>query len=190
MKPAREPASSRPKPCASLKKPHEFCTFAAPCGPSCRNKQDRASDIGFSLRNLPVQACDSHAQGFSPPLARRRSSCPPPSPNLVRIHPTERYQALRDSAPASLVPPPSRRAPNWGSEEARTWEHHPQPTIPPPRLNRQAESRRQPVGSISCCLGSIPLLVFLRSLLRRMFFLPKAYFLWLSFVCFFFLLFF
>ena len=48
--------------------------------------------------------------------------------------------------PASRVPPPSRRAPNWGSEEARTWEHyHPQPTIPPPRLNRQAESRRQPV---------------------------------------------
>ena len=33
MKPAREPASSRPKPCASLKKPHESCLFAAPCGP-------------------------------------------------------------------------------------------------------------------------------------------------------------
>ena len=33
MKPAREPASSRPKPCASLKKPHESCPFAAPCGP-------------------------------------------------------------------------------------------------------------------------------------------------------------
>ena len=104
-----------------------------------------------------------------------------------------RQSATRLSAtvlPASRVPPPSRRAPNWGSEEARTWEHHPQPTIPPPRLNRQAESRRQPVGSISCCLGSIPLLVFLRSLLRRMFFLLKAYFLWLSFVCFLFLLFF
>ena len=25
--------------------------------------------------------------------------------------------------------------------------HHPQPTIPPPRLNRQAESRRQPVAA-------------------------------------------
>ena len=33
MKPAREPASCRPKPCASLKKPHESCPFAAPCGP-------------------------------------------------------------------------------------------------------------------------------------------------------------
>ena len=46
------------------------------------------------------QACDSRAQGFSPPLARQRSSCPPPSPNLVRTHPiVEYYQALRDSAP-------------------------------------------------------------------------------------------
>ena len=51
--------------------------------------------------------------------------------------------------PASRVPPPSPRAPNWGLEEARTWEHHPQPTIPPPRLNRQDESRRQPVVCIS-----------------------------------------
>ena len=57
------------------------------------------SDISFSLRNLPVQACDSRAQGFSRRLARRRSSCLPPSPNLVRTHPIEHYQALRDSAP-------------------------------------------------------------------------------------------
>ena len=40
VKPAREPASSRPKPRASLKKPHESCPFAAPCGP-CRKKNDR-----------------------------------------------------------------------------------------------------------------------------------------------------
>ena len=53
----------------------------------------------LSLRNLPVRAFDSRAQGFSPPLARQRSSCPPPSPNLVRTHLVEKYQALRDSAP-------------------------------------------------------------------------------------------
>ena len=41
----------------------------------------------LSLRTLPVRAFDSRAQGFSPPLARQRSSCPPPSPNLVRTHP-------------------------------------------------------------------------------------------------------
>ena len=97
MKPAREPASSRPKPSASLKKPHESCPFAAPCGP--RTKKNDWPEISFSLRNLPVRAFDSRAQGLSPPLARQRSSCSPPSPNLVRTHLIENYQALRDSAP-------------------------------------------------------------------------------------------
>ena len=69
VKPAREPASRRPNPCASLKKPHESCPFAAPCGPR-RKKNDRGQTSAFpSLRNLPVQAYDSRAQGFSPPLA-------------------------------------------------------------------------------------------------------------------------
>ena len=39
VKPAREPASSRPKPCASCKNPHEACPFAATCGP--RRKKNR-----------------------------------------------------------------------------------------------------------------------------------------------------
>ena len=39
MKPASEPASSRPKPCASLKKPYESCSFAASSGPR-RKKND------------------------------------------------------------------------------------------------------------------------------------------------------
>ena len=55
--------------------------------------------MSFSPRNLPVRAFESRAQGFIIPLSRRRSSCPPPSPNLVRIHPIERYQALRDTTP-------------------------------------------------------------------------------------------
>ena len=46
MKPAREPASSRPKPCASLKKPHESCPFAAPCGPR-KKKNDRGQTSVF-----------------------------------------------------------------------------------------------------------------------------------------------
>ena len=46
VKPAREPASSRPKPCASLKKPHESCPFAAPCGPR-RKKNDRGQRSAF-----------------------------------------------------------------------------------------------------------------------------------------------
>ena len=46
MKPAREPASSRPKPCASLKNPHESYPFAAPCGPR-RKKNDRGQRSAF-----------------------------------------------------------------------------------------------------------------------------------------------
>ena len=53
----------------------------------------------LSFKNLPVRAFEFRAQGFSPPLARRPSSCAPPSPNLVRTHPIENYQALRDSPP-------------------------------------------------------------------------------------------
>ena len=148
MKPAREPAFSRPNPCASLKKLLESGPFAAPCRPSWEEKRPW-SEISFSLRNLPVRASDSSAQGFSTPLTRRRSSCPPPSPNLVRTHPIVRYQALRDSIPCLSRAATSQSAPNWSSEEALTWEDHPQPTIPPPRLSRLAESRRQPVGCIS-----------------------------------------
>ena len=98
MKPAREPASSRLTPCASLKTPHESCPFAAPCGPR-RKKIDcgqRSAIPSETSRFTPLIL--AHI-GFSPPLARRRSSFPPPSPNLVRTHPTEHYQALRDSAP-------------------------------------------------------------------------------------------
>ena len=50
MKPAREPASSRPKPCACLKKPHESCPFAPPCGPR-RKKNDRGQRSAFSSEN-------------------------------------------------------------------------------------------------------------------------------------------
>ena len=90
MKPAREPASRRPKPCASLKKPHESCRFGVPCGPR-RKKYDLDQTSAFpseTSRFKPV------ILAHRPPLTRRRSSCPPP-----RTHPIEHYQALRDSAP-------------------------------------------------------------------------------------------
>ena len=100
VKPAREPASSRPKPCASLKKPHESCPFAAPCGP--RRKKIRGQTSAFPSETSRFKPA-SRAQGFSPLLAHRRSSCPPLSPNLVRTHPMEHYyQALRDSVSCLL----------------------------------------------------------------------------------------
>ena len=98
MKPARESASSRQESCAFLKKAHESCPFAAPCGLR-RKKNDRIVRHQLFPQKPPgVHAFDAREQGFSPPLARRRSSCPPPSPNLVCTQPIEHYQALRDSA--------------------------------------------------------------------------------------------
>ena len=148
MKPAREPASRRPKPCTSLKKPHESFPFAAPCGPR-RKKNVRGQTSAFP----------SETSRFKPVILAHRGSALPwlvDDRVVLRLRriwcvPT-RWSTTRLSAtvlPPSRVPPPSQRAPNWGSEEARTWEPHPQPTTPPLRLNRQAESRRQPVGCIS-----------------------------------------
>ena len=97
MKPAREPASRRPKPFASLKKPHESCPFAAPCGPR-RKKNDRGQRSAFPSETSRFALSILAHRGSALPLARQRSSCPPPSPNLVRTHLIENYQALRDSA--------------------------------------------------------------------------------------------
>ena len=65
VKPAGEPASSRPKPCAPLKKPHESRPFAAPCGLR-RKKNDRGQTSAFP----------SETSQFTPLiLALRGSSC-------------------------------------------------------------------------------------------------------------------
>ena len=147
MKPAREPASSSLRPCASLKKSHESCPFAAPCGPR-RKKNDLGQTPAFPSETSRFKPLILAHRGSALPwlvddraaLRLRRIWCVPTQTSTTRLSATV--------LPASRVPPPSRRAPNWGSEEARTWEHHhPQPTIPPQRLNRRAESRRQPVGS-------------------------------------------
>ena len=67
VKPAREPASSRPKPCASLKKkPHESCPFAAPCGPrGKKNERDQTS------------ALPSETSRFAPLILAHRGSALP-----------------------------------------------------------------------------------------------------------------
>ena len=66
VKPAREPASSRPKPCAFLKKPHESCPFAAPCGPR-RKKNDRGQRSAFP----------SETPRFKPVILAHRGSALP-----------------------------------------------------------------------------------------------------------------
>ena len=66
VKPAREPASSRPKPCASLKKHHETCPFAAPCG-SRRKKNDLDQTSAFP----------SETSWFKPVILAHRGSALP-----------------------------------------------------------------------------------------------------------------
>ena len=79
-------------------------------------KQTVIRYISVSLKNVPVRASDSRAQGFNTFLARRRSSCPLSWPNLARTHPID--QAFRDRAPCLSRATTSRRAPNWSSEQA------------------------------------------------------------------------
>ena len=116
-KPAREPASSRPKPCASLKKPHESCPFAAPSGPR-RKKNDSGQISAFpSETSRFALSILAHSGSALPWLVNDRAAL-----RLRRIWcvPT-RKRTTRLSAtvlPASRVPPPYRRAPNWSSEEA------------------------------------------------------------------------
>ena len=127
---AREPASSCPRPCASLKNAPRILPVHRSWLALVGGKQTVVRYRLF-LRNLPVRAFNSHAQAFSTPLDRRRSSYPPPSPKLGRTHPKVCYQALRGRiVPCLSGAITSRRAPNHAPEE-----HHPQPTIPRLRLN-------------------------------------------------------
>ena len=76
MKPAREPASSRPKPCASLKKPHESCPSVAPCGPRRKKNDDRGQTSAFP----------SETSWFKPViLAHRGSALPCPGSSMIEL---------------------------------------------------------------------------------------------------------
>ena len=144
MKPAHEPSSSRPKLSGPPQKmPQESGLFAARCWPS-QEENKPWSEISFPPRNLSTRAFDSRAQGFSTPLARRRSNCLPSSPNLVLTRPIVRaaapFKVFLDSAPCLSRAATSRRAPHWSSEE----EHLVntilnQPNLPP-CFNQSAES--------------------------------------------------
>ena len=137
MKLAREPASSRPKPCTSQKSAPRTHARSLLFVGSRRKKTDRSQTSYFLFEtNSPVRAFDSRAQGLSTPLARRRSSYPPPTPNLVFIHPTVRYigTSVRLRVCCGALPPTrlfasdvtyclyratsSRRASKWRSEQA------------------------------------------------------------------------
>ena len=84
VKLAREPASSRSKPCASLKKPHESCPFAASCGPR-RKTKDRGQTSAFPSETSRFKAMILAHRGSALPrlvddraaLRHRRIWCVP-----------------------------------------------------------------------------------------------------------------
>ena len=153
MKLAREPASSRPKPRGSLKKPHEVCPFAAPCGPR-RKKKDRSQTSAFPSE--PSSLCFSRT-GVQPspgsstielPSAFAESGAYPPdralpgSPRQCSLplacrHPSEGHQigARKRRAPGNtILSQPYRRRVSTdrlnreGSQLATSLENEPSPT--------------------------------------------------------------
>ena len=140
VKSAREPASSRPKPGVSLKKPHKSCPSAAPCGPR-RKKNYRGHTSVFPSETSRFKSVIVH-----------RGSVPPGSSTIELpsafaesgAHPPDR--ALTGSPRQCTLPKGTKLE---LGRDAHLGTPYPQPTIPPPRLNRQTESRRQPVGCFS-----------------------------------------
>ena len=84
--------------CIPVKRPTNLARSPLLVGPR-RKKTDRGQRSTFPSETSRFAHGDSRAQGFSTPLGRRRSSFPPPSPNLVRTHPKS---ATRLSAAVSL----------------------------------------------------------------------------------------
>ena len=97
MKSAREPASSRPKPCASLKKPHESCPFAAPCGPR-RKKNDRGQRSAFPPQKPPGSRLQFSRTRVHPSSGSSTIELPSAFAESS-AYPPDREQAHRDSAP-------------------------------------------------------------------------------------------
>ena len=114
---AHDLASSRPKPCVSLKIPHKSCLFATPYRPS-QEENVPWPKISSSLRYLPVRAFDSRAKRFSTTLAYRRPSCPSRSPNLVRPHPIDQVSV---TAPLTTHVLPPFRGHHIGARKRRNW---------------------------------------------------------------------
>ena len=126
MKSAREPASSHPKPRASLKKPHESCTFALLVGPR-RKKNDSGQTSAFP----------SETSRFAPLILAHRGSALPwlvddraalPAFAKSGAYPPNRALpgSPRQCSLPHACPHTCRRALNWSSEEARPCKHHPQ----------------------------------------------------------------
>ena len=150
VKPAREPGPSRPKPCAPLKNAPRILTVRCSLLALVERKQTVVRDQLFPQKTPGLRLRFSHTKIQYSPLACWRSSCSPPSPNLMVSRPVERttvhlHVLLRPTSLSATVPRASRAPPSLKGAKLELGigapgEDHPQPTKPPPpRLNRPAE---------------------------------------------------
>ena len=158
VNPVSEPASSRAKPCASLKNVSDFfCPFSARCWPS--EEENRPwSEIRFRLRNLPARAflfsrirvqLDYSTIELPSAVDKPCAYLPDRVCHGMLARAAALYQAFRDSAPCLACHHPPEGIPDSRSGRGAPGIHHPQPTKSTPRLDRSAAWRRQPVGCIS-----------------------------------------
>ena len=143
---AHDPASTRPKPCASLKNTHRILPVRRSSLALAERKRPR-SEISFPFRIPSIPPLILAPKGSAVPwLAnnraalrpRRSGACSPDStccgalPGFPRqCHLPLACHILSRGIKSAL----GRGAPDG---------HHPHPTRPLPRLNRLTESRRQP----------------------------------------------
>ena len=128
VKPARAPASSRPNPYASLKKPHESCPFAAPCGPR-RKENGRGQTSAFP----------SETFRFAPLILAQRGSALPwlvddrAALRLRRIWCTT-YRAYRNQSGTTYINIKSTRHKAHGSAVHAPQQQQSGTFLDPPRL--------------------------------------------------------
>ena len=157
MKPAREPAPIRSKPCASLKNASRiFARSPLLVGPR-KKKTDRDQRSAFLYKQTSLFAPLVLAPKGSalPWLVDDRAAL---RPRRMRCLFTQQYmqqhvcvccRALPGFLRQCPLPLACHYLPKGTKLELGRGAHHPQPTKPPPRFNRPAESQRQPVGCIS-----------------------------------------
>ena len=160
VKPALESASSRPKPCASLKNAPEILPvrhfLLALVGRKQTVVRDQLSRQKHSGSRFLWFSCTriQHFSGSSKiellyVLAEFGAYSPDRAFHGALARAAAPHQAFRDSAPLPFAWHHLPKGTNLDLGRGATGENHPQPTKPQARLNRPAESGRQPVDCIS-----------------------------------------
>ena len=148
MKPAREPASSRPRPCVSLKNAPSILPVRRSVLVLVGRKQTAlrvqlfaqkppGSRLEFSHTRVQHSPCSLTIEP-PPALAKSGTYSPDRACHSALAHAAAPYEAFRDSAACPSCAPTPRRARNLCSEEAhRGWT---------PSSTKQTATASQPTG--------------------------------------------